>query len=63
MTDKMTDDELMQGYTVLELLVVGERMTDDYDESKAVEMFIRLHPEADPEAVRAELAAEITKLP
>lgn len=58
----MTNSELMKSYTVLELLIVGERMTDDFTESKAVEMFLELHPEADSQAVRAELDAELAKL-
>ena len=46
-------------YSILHLFMVGIRMTDDYDEDKAVKTFLRLHPEADEAEVRAELMREL----
>lgn len=51
-----------QNYSVLKLLINGLRMTDDYDEEAAVADYMRLHPEAQSEAVRAELEAELLRL-
>lgn len=48
-------------YTVYGLLAAGSRFTDDYDEEDAVQDYLELHPDADPDAVRAELKAEIAK--
>lgn len=46
-------------YTVHQLLVSGSRFVVDYDEDAAVEHYLRLHPKADEQVVRAELAAAI----
>ena len=49
-------------YTVHQLLVSGSRFVDDYDEDAAVEHYLKLHPEADPSEVRAELRDVIARL-
>jgi len=49
-------------YTVHQLLISGSRFVGDYDEDAAVEHYLKLHPEADPSAVRAELREEIARL-
>lgn len=55
----MTDHR--QQYSVLQLLINGRRMTSDYAEDDAVEDYLRLHPDADREAVRSELERELVK--
>lgn len=49
-------------YSVLELYLVGSRMTDDFDESDAVDYYLELHPEADADVVRAELESELKRI-
>lgn len=46
-------------YTVHQLLVSGSRFVDDYDEAAAVSHYLQLHPQADEDAVRRELAAAV----
>lgn len=58
----MTSTDHRVNYSVLDLYVVGSRMTDDFDEEAAVDYFLELHPEADRDAVRAELDRELAKL-
>jgi len=57
-----TKDDHRFSYSVLDLYVVGSRMTDDYDEEAAVNYFLDLHPEANRDAVRKELDQELAKL-
>lgn len=57
MAEARTDHR--RNYTVLELFAAGMRMTDDYSESAAVEDYVKLHPDADPETVRADLQREL----
>lgn len=56
----MSDHRLR--YSVLKLLVIGQRMTDVYTEDDAVTEFLELHPNAVEANVRAELARELAKL-
>jgi hypothetical protein len=50
-----------QDYSILRLYLVGARMHDDYSRDDAVEDFVRMHPDADPAEVRAELDREMAK--
>jgi hypothetical protein len=54
--------ERRKQYSVYELLALGSRFVDDYDEDAAVGHYMELHPEADEKAVRAEFAAEIDRI-
>lgn len=47
--------------SIYALYVAGLRFVGDYDELDAVEQYLGLHPDADREAVEAELKAEISK--
>lgn len=58
----MTDADHRVKYSVLKLLTNGLRMTDDYSEEAAIEDYLRLHPEANRDTVRAELEAELLRL-
>jgi hypothetical protein len=49
-----------QSYTPTTLYLAGNRMTDDYSVSDAVEDFLRMHPEANEAEVRAEVEQAAT---
>lgn len=55
-------DADLSKYSILELYSSGMRFCGDYDEGAAVEHYLKLHPEADPSEVRAELREEIARL-
>lgn len=57
----MNEPDHRQNYSPLKLYVNGQRMTDDYEVDDAVEDYVRLHPEANADQVRAELLAEIER--
>lgn len=46
-----------QDYTPTKMYVNGRRMVGDWTVDDAVEEYMRLHPDAEREAVRAELQA------
>jgi len=48
-------------YSVHKLYVNGSRMVDDYTPVDAVRDYLKLHPDADQQAVRTELDAELAK--
>lgn len=48
-------------YSVYEMLAAGMRFTGDYTEDDAVDDYLKEHPGADENAVRAELKAEIAR--
>lgn len=57
----MNETDHRQDYSPLKLYVNGQRMTDDYEVDDAVEDYVRLHPEAKADQVRAELVSELAK--
>lgn len=59
---RMADIDPRASYSVLDLYLVGSRMTDDFDESAAVEYYLELHPDADADKVRAELESELKRI-
>lgn len=59
--DKPLKSKDPKTYTVHGLLCAGSRFSDDYDADDAVKNYLRLHPDADEAAVRAELQAWLSR--
>ena len=57
----MAGDKAPESYTVYGLYSAGSRFSDDYDQNDAVEQYLELHPDADPDAVRVELSNAIAE--
>jgi hypothetical protein len=55
------DEDHRISYSVFDLYVVGCRFVDDYDQDAAVDYYLKLHPDSDRRAVRAELELELSE--